>query len=188
MSVQKEDVYETDDIPVPEEIEIEEQFEDQAVEKIHVDVEGAIKLFGNRLLNADAVDFSDALNNHRRRKGYRSGHYVLEMLGVENDDKETTEQKFRRLRQEVEELMETVTREKESEQWSASITKADLDDLNDMLKAAVLKKESGDEQATAAPKTDKPPGTEVAGKSAAKSQDETASSEGEDSLSTSSSQ
>lgn len=55
MSLQKEDVYETED-PLPSEaIETEEQFDDQDIEKIHVDIDGALKLFGNRLLNADDV-------------------------------------------------------------------------------------------------------------------------------------
>jgi len=50
----KEDVYETEDVPVSEEtVNNEEDFEDLDIEKIHVDVEGALKRFGRRLLNAD---------------------------------------------------------------------------------------------------------------------------------------
>lgn len=55
MSIQKEDVYESEDVPLIESVDYEEQFDDPGIEKIHMDMEGAIKLFGNRILNADDV-------------------------------------------------------------------------------------------------------------------------------------
>lgn len=48
------------------------------------------------------LDFSDSLN--KKRRGYRSGNYVLEIVGSENKDNETIEQKIERLRFELEEL------------------------------------------------------------------------------------
>ncbi|KAI1724528.1 dynamitin domain-containing protein [Ditylenchus destructor] len=142
MSAQKETVYETEDVPAEEPNEAEENFDDADVEKIHVDLDGAIKLFGNRLLNADTVDFSDALTNSRRKRGYKSGQYVLEIVGKDCGEKETVDQKFRRLRCEVEELMEEISKESEKPECPTSVSKTDLDHLNDLLKAALLKKES----------------------------------------------
>lgn len=55
MSIQKEDVYETEDYPPSKVKSVEEIFDDPNIEKIHVDIDGAIKRFGNRLLNADDV-------------------------------------------------------------------------------------------------------------------------------------
>lgn len=55
MSVLKEDVYESEDVPLTETVDYEEQFEDPSIEKIHVDMEAVIKLFGNRILNADDI-------------------------------------------------------------------------------------------------------------------------------------
>lgn len=142
MSAQKEIVYETEDVPSEDPIETEEQFDDVDVEKIHVDLDGAMKLFGNRLLNADAVDFSDSLTNSRKKRGYKSGQYVLEIVGKEYGEKETVDQKYRRLRCEVEELMEDISKEPENSECVPSVSKNDLEYLNDLLKAALLKKES----------------------------------------------
>src|SRR5690349_21753094 len=55
----KEDVYETEDVPIAEEvISNGEPFEDLGIERSHVDVEGALTRFGRRLLNADAAGTS----------------------------------------------------------------------------------------------------------------------------------
>jgi len=118
----------------------QESFEDPNIEKIHVDVESAIKLFGSRLLNAEHADFSDALTN--RHKGFGSGQYVLEIVGRDyTDEKETLEQKFRRLRCELEELAGEVETEKakKASDVAPTVRKAELEGLNDLLRAATLK-------------------------------------------------
>lgn len=51
----KEDVYETEDYSSPEISNVEENFDNPDIETIHVDIDSAIKRFGNRLLNADDV-------------------------------------------------------------------------------------------------------------------------------------
>jgi len=135
---QKEDVYETEDVESMETVDYEETFEDPAIEKIHVDIEGSIKLFGSRILNADNVDFTDTL---RKRRGYRSGQYILEL--VEPEAEETVEEKFKRLRLEVEELTAQVEREKtEGVTNDKTISKSALDELSDLLNAAIRSKES----------------------------------------------
>lgn len=55
MSLYKEDVYETEDIPCEQSVEVEEQFEQPEVEKIHLDVGGVRKRFGNCILDAESA-------------------------------------------------------------------------------------------------------------------------------------
>ena len=55
MSIQKEVVYETEDVPVEEAPQAEEKFESEDVETMHTDVDAALKRFGGRLLDADKV-------------------------------------------------------------------------------------------------------------------------------------
>jgi len=52
-------------------------------------------------------DFSDAAldKGGRKCRGYRSGHYVREVVGPEYEGEENREQKLRRLRYELEELV-----------------------------------------------------------------------------------
>lgn len=134
----KEDVYETEDYSSPEISNVEENFDNPDIETIHVDIDSAIKRFGNRLLNADDVDFSDSLN--KKRRGYRSGNYVLEIVGSENKDNETIEQKIERLRFELEELTLLIEKKnKKNENGENSvISKNELDSLNNILQAAIL--------------------------------------------------
>uniref|UniRef100_A0A914DIQ4 Dynactin subunit 2 n=1 Tax=Acrobeloides nanus TaxID=290746 RepID=A0A914DIQ4_9BILA len=139
MSVQKEDVYETEDVVIDEGAPLEERFDNPEVEKIHVDVEGALKKFGGRMISSKNVDFSDSVVN-RRRRGYGGGQYVIEVVGPEYDEPETLEQKYNRLHCELNELMEAVLKEKENQSEKTSITKSDLEELNDVLKAAQVKR------------------------------------------------
>jgi hypothetical protein len=52
MSLYKEDVYETEDPPFLDPIDLEENFENNEVEKIHIDSQGAKKRFNNCLLDS----------------------------------------------------------------------------------------------------------------------------------------
>ncbi|KAI1705688.1 dynamitin domain-containing protein [Ditylenchus destructor] len=139
MAAQSETVYETESVKSEEPIEVEEQFDNPGVEKIHVDVESAAKHFEDRLLNADFVDFSDTVSNIRKR-GYKSGHYVLDI--EEDEEEETIDQKFRRLRREVQELMDAVNMEREKPERKFTVNTTELENLRDLLKAAILKRES----------------------------------------------
>jgi dynactin-2 len=133
MATQKEDVYETEDIPeTPNEIN-DEDFHSADIEKLYTDVDGALKKFGGRLLDASNADFSDSILP-RRRKGYGSGQYVLEVIGPNYDEPETPEQKLNRIRCEINELQQSV---EQSKDVPTTISKNDLDELNDMLKAAL---------------------------------------------------
>lgn len=52
MSLYKEDVYETEDLPEPEPDDNEEYFENKEIEKVHVDLNAAKRRFGNCLLDS----------------------------------------------------------------------------------------------------------------------------------------
>lgn len=53
MSVIKETIYETPDIPEVEEIQEPETFENKEVERVHLDVDAAIKRFAGRFISAE---------------------------------------------------------------------------------------------------------------------------------------
>uniref|UniRef100_A0A0N5AGZ7 Dynactin subunit 2 n=1 Tax=Syphacia muris TaxID=451379 RepID=A0A0N5AGZ7_9BILA len=123
MSIQKEDVYETEDLPeVDQPIAQEETYESEDVEKIHIDVDNALKRFQGRLLNADNVDFSDSIAR-RRRAGYGSGAYVLEVVGNECGEPENIEQKFNRLNYELNDLLEAIQKEDEEKKKETQTAK-----------------------------------------------------------------
>uniref|UniRef100_A0A1I8AVP4 Dynactin subunit 2 n=1 Tax=Steinernema glaseri TaxID=37863 RepID=A0A1I8AVP4_9BILA len=132
MSTQKEDVFETPDYPEEEPVEREETFDSEHIESIHVNVDAALKRFKGRMLSADAVDFSDNLWN-RRRQGYGSGKFVLEIVGKENAEREheTVEQKFNRLYCEVGELAEMIKDEASS--GNAQVQEVDVKGLSELL-------------------------------------------------------
>lgn len=61
-----------------------------------------------KIIKIKNLDFSDET---RRRKGYRSGNYVLQIDEPAFPHNETVDQKFQRLRLEIEELTELVNTE-----------------------------------------------------------------------------
>ncbi|TKR78246.1 hypothetical protein L596_019084 [Steinernema carpocapsae] len=142
MSIQKEDIFETPDYPEEEPVEREETFESEHIESIHVNMDAAMKKFKGRMINADCVDFSDSLWN-RRRKGYGSGKYVLEVVGKEHADREheTVEQKFNRIHCELGELAEMVKAEKEA--GKPTVQEVDVNDLGQLLEAIQKERISG---------------------------------------------
>ncbi|VDK29155.1 unnamed protein product [Gongylonema pulchrum] len=108
MSLQKEDVYETEDLPEDDQQLIEDEVhEGEEVQRVHIDVGEAMKRFKGRLVNAENVDFSDSIARKKRR-GYGGGAYVLEVVGPYADENETLEQKLTRLECEVNDLVEAL--------------------------------------------------------------------------------
>jgi hypothetical protein len=55
MSLYKEDVYETEDLPEPEPDDKDEYFENKEIEKVHVDLKTAKRRFGNCVLESGGV-------------------------------------------------------------------------------------------------------------------------------------
>ncbi|VDD87952.1 unnamed protein product [Enterobius vermicularis] len=132
MSLQKEDVYETEDLPeVDQYVRQEEAYESEDVQKIHIDVDSALKRFQGRLLDANTVDFSDSIDR-RRRVGYGSGAYVLEVVGPESGESETLRQKFSRLSFELNDLLETLQKQ-EKEGGREGSEGIDYNDVVSML-------------------------------------------------------
>ncbi|KAK6029998.1 hypothetical protein OSTOST_03881 [Ostertagia ostertagi] len=70
---------------------------------IHLDIDAARKRFKDRTLNTRNIDFSDSIAK-RRGKSYGSSMYVLEVVGKDYSEPETTEQKFNRIACEIDEL------------------------------------------------------------------------------------
>ncbi|VDM47953.1 unnamed protein product [Toxocara canis] len=142
MSVQNEDVYETEDLPEDEQHLREEEAQENSeeVERIHIDMESALKRFKGRMINADHVDFSDSIAR-KRRTGYASGAYVLEVIGPDVDETETIDQKFHRLNYELVELAEAMKEQKENSKEKAStINEGDVVAMLDAVRAVHLNK------------------------------------------------
>ncbi|KAM3724373.1 putative dynactin subunit [Dirofilaria immitis] len=143
MSLRKEDVYETEDLPEDDQQMIEDEIiESEEVERVHIDVDNAMKRFRGRLLSSENVDFSDSIVR-RRRRGYGGGSYVLEVLGPYTDETETLEQKFVRLNCEVNDLAEALQAQKVAEKPDASVVhEEDLIAILDTLKALQIDKDN----------------------------------------------
>ncbi|VDK68974.1 unnamed protein product [Litomosoides sigmodontis] len=143
MSLQKEDVYETEDLPEDDQQIIEDEIiESEEVERMHIDVDSAMKRFKGRILNAEDVDFSDSIAR-RRRCGYGSGSYVLEVVGPYADESETLEQKFNRLNCEINDLAEAVQAQKVSGKVGACVVhEEDLIAMLETLKALQISRDT----------------------------------------------
>uniref|UniRef100_A0A0R3S623 Dynactin subunit 2 n=1 Tax=Elaeophora elaphi TaxID=1147741 RepID=A0A0R3S623_9BILA len=143
MSLRKEDVYETEDLPEDDQQMIEDEIaESEEVERVHIDVESAMKRFKGRLLSAENVDFSDSIAR-RRRCGYGGGSYVLEVVGPYADETETLEQKFTRLNCEINDLAETLRAQKVSEKPDACVVhEEDLIVMLETLKALQINRDT----------------------------------------------
>jgi DNA repair exonuclease SbcCD ATPase subunit len=145
MSVIKETIYETPDIPEIEEVIEPETFENKEVERVHLDVDAAIKRFAGRFISAEDADFS-AFEHRRRPKGYSTGHYVIEYVGPEYDQSETPEQRYNRLVMEISELKEQVENGQENATPNVGLTKEHLDQVMRQLETINLKKANTDTQ------------------------------------------
>ncbi|XP_036387061.1 dynactin subunit 2 isoform X4 [Megalops cyprinoides] len=100
------DVYETSDLPEDDQAQFEsEELCSDSVERIVVNPNAAYDKFKDKRVSTKGLDFSDRISKNRR-VGYESGEYEIlaEGCGV----KETPQQKYQRLVNEIQELTQEV--------------------------------------------------------------------------------
>uniref|UniRef100_A0A915MDK2 Uncharacterized protein n=1 Tax=Meloidogyne javanica TaxID=6303 RepID=A0A915MDK2_MELJA len=121
MSLYKEDVYETEDLPEPEPDDNEEYFENKEIEKVHVDLNAAKRRFGNCLLDSGGADFSDSVTSSRLKRGYKANE-IFEGSPQDWEIEELTfEQKYKKICSEIKELMA------ESEKQTHPVSKTEIE-------------------------------------------------------------
>uniref|UniRef100_UPI003AB060D5 dynactin subunit 2 isoform X2 n=1 Tax=Centroberyx gerrardi TaxID=166262 RepID=UPI003AB060D5 len=103
------DVYETGDLPEDDQAQfesfIQEELCSDSVERIVVNPNAAYDKFKDKHVNTKGLDFSDRISKSKR-VGYESGEY--EILGEGCGVKETPQQKYQRLVNEIQELTQEV--------------------------------------------------------------------------------
>uniref|UniRef100_A0A3P8VR14 Dynactin 2 (p50) n=1 Tax=Cynoglossus semilaevis TaxID=244447 RepID=A0A3P8VR14_CYNSE len=100
------DVYETGDLPEDDQAQFEsEELCSDSVERIVVNPNAAYDKFKDKHINTKGLDFSDRISRNRR-VGYESGDF--EILGEGCGVKETPQQKYQRLVNEIQELIQDV--------------------------------------------------------------------------------
>ncbi|XP_034022028.1 dynactin subunit 2 isoform X2 [Thalassophryne amazonica] len=102
------DVYETGDLPEDDQAQFESELEElcsDSVERIVVNPNAAYDKFKDKHVSTKGLDFSDRISKSRR-VGYESGEY--EILGEGCGVKETPQQKYQRLVNEIQELTQEV--------------------------------------------------------------------------------
>uniref|UniRef100_A0A672MIE2 Dynactin subunit 2 n=1 Tax=Sinocyclocheilus grahami TaxID=75366 RepID=A0A672MIE2_SINGR len=100
------DVYETSDLPEDDQAQFEsEELCSDSVERIVVNPNAAYDKFKDKHISAKGLDFSDRISKSRR-VGYESGEY--ELLAEGCGEKETPQQKYQRLVNEIHELCQDV--------------------------------------------------------------------------------
>uniref|UniRef100_A0A8C7ZVC3 Dynactin 2 (p50) n=1 Tax=Oryzias sinensis TaxID=183150 RepID=A0A8C7ZVC3_9TELE len=100
------DVYETGDLPEDDQAQFEsEELCSDSVERIVVNPNAAYDKFKDKHVNTKGLDFSDRISKSRR-VGYESGNF--EILGEGCGVKETPQQKYQRLVNEIQELTQEV--------------------------------------------------------------------------------
>ncbi|XP_061582702.1 dynactin subunit 2 [Cololabis saira] len=100
------DVYETGDLPEDDQAQFEsEELCSDSVERIVVNPNAAYDKFKDKHVSTKGLDFSDKISK-TRRVGYESGEY--EILGEGCGLKETPQQKYQRLVNEIQELTQEV--------------------------------------------------------------------------------
>ncbi|KAM6976582.1 dynactin subunit 2 [Aplochiton taeniatus] len=114
------DVYETSDLPEDDQAQFEsEELCSDSVERIVVNPNAAYDKFKDKRVSTKGLDFSDRISRNKR-VGYESGEYEIlaEGCGV----KETPQQKYQRLVNEIQELsqeveaIQTTTKESSTEE------------------------------------------------------------------------
>ncbi|XP_076870220.1 dynactin subunit 2 [Brachyhypopomus gauderio] len=112
------DVYETSDLPEDDQAQFEsEELCSDSVERIVVNPNAAYDKFKDKRIGTKGLDFSDRITENRR-VGYESGEY--ELLGDGCGVKETPQQKYQRLVNEVQELSQEVERIQASAEESSA--------------------------------------------------------------------
>ncbi|XP_019716641.1 dynactin subunit 2 isoform X2 [Hippocampus comes] len=103
------DVYETGDLPEDDQAQFESLLQEElcsdSVERIVVNPNAAYDKFKDKHVNTKGLDFSDRISKSRR-VGYESGEF--EILGEGCGVKETPQQKYQRLVNEIQELCQEV--------------------------------------------------------------------------------
>ncbi|XP_067361244.1 dynactin subunit 2 isoform X2 [Channa argus] len=100
------DVYETGDLPEDDQAQFEsEELCSDSVERIVVNPNAAYDKFKDKHISTKGLDFSDRISKSRR-VGYESGEF--EILGEGCGVKETPQQKYQRLVNEIQELIQDV--------------------------------------------------------------------------------
>ncbi|XP_029907784.1 dynactin subunit 2 isoform X2 [Myripristis murdjan] len=100
------DVYETGDLPEDDQAQFEsEELCSDSVERIVVNPNAAYDKFKDKHVSTKGLDFSDRISRSKR-VGYESGEY--EILGEGCGVKETPQQKYQRLVNEIQELTQEV--------------------------------------------------------------------------------
>ncbi|XP_029907783.1 dynactin subunit 2 isoform X1 [Myripristis murdjan] len=102
------DVYETGDLPEDDQAQFESELEElcsDSVERIVVNPNAAYDKFKDKHVSTKGLDFSDRISRSKR-VGYESGEY--EILGEGCGVKETPQQKYQRLVNEIQELTQEV--------------------------------------------------------------------------------
>uniref|UniRef100_A0A3B3CHU3 Dynactin 2 (p50) n=1 Tax=Oryzias melastigma TaxID=30732 RepID=A0A3B3CHU3_ORYME len=100
------DIYETGDLPEDDQAQFEsEELCSDSVERIVVNPNAAYDKFKDKHVNTKGLDFSDRISKSRR-VGYESGNF--EILGEGCGVKETPQQKYQRLVNEIQELTQEV--------------------------------------------------------------------------------
>ncbi|XP_006782800.1 dynactin subunit 2 isoform X1 [Neolamprologus brichardi] len=102
------DVYETGDLPEDDQAQFESELEElcsDSVERIVVNPNAAYDKFKDKNVSTKGLDFSDRISKSRR-VGYESGEF--EILGEGCGVKETPQQKYQRLVNEIQELTQEV--------------------------------------------------------------------------------
>ncbi|MEQ2229373.1 Dynactin subunit 2, partial [Ilyodon furcidens] len=100
------DVYETGDLPEDDQAQFEsEELCSDSVERIVVNPNAAYDKFKDKHVSSKGLDFSDRISRSRR-VGYESGEF--EILGEGSGVKETPQQKYQRLVNEIQELVQEV--------------------------------------------------------------------------------
>uniref|UniRef100_A0A671Y9C2 Dynactin 2 (p50) n=1 Tax=Sparus aurata TaxID=8175 RepID=A0A671Y9C2_SPAAU len=114
------DVYETGDLPEDDQAQFEsEELCSDSVERIVVNPNAAYDKFKDKHVTTKGLDFSDRISKSRR-VGYESGEF--EILGEGCGVKETPQQKYQRLVNEIQELtqevdaIQTATKESNAEE------------------------------------------------------------------------
>uniref|UniRef100_A0A673G7C9 Dynactin subunit 2 n=1 Tax=Sinocyclocheilus rhinocerous TaxID=307959 RepID=A0A673G7C9_9TELE len=112
------DVYETSDLPEDDQAHFEsEELCSDSVERIVVNPNAAYDKFKDKHISAKGLDFSDRISKSRR-VGYESGEY--ELLAEGCGEKETPQQKYQRLVNEIHELCQDVEHIQASTKESSS--------------------------------------------------------------------
>ncbi|XP_030230987.1 dynactin subunit 2 isoform X2 [Gadus morhua] len=103
------DVYETGDLPEDDQAQFESLVQEElcsdSVERIVVNPNAAFDKFKDKHISTKGLDFSDRISRSKR-VGYESGEY--EILGEGSGVKETPQQKYQRLVNEIQELTQEV--------------------------------------------------------------------------------